>query len=406
MIPGVDSIYVNGVSFAMLASGVILFGWWGGPGKFLKGLVVANAVLLASWLAFLDFVALAGFVVPPYLVIRHLWGRPDRAAAPLMAAIITWEVALFAVLRKYEWIGTFTWLDHPIAIVGISYLLFRIIHLIVQAPELGHLPFSSIRFLAYGFAFWTLLSGPIQRYEDFCRGLDDIGRPPLGECLQSGHRAVNGLFKAFLIAPVFLETSDIALITAPGAGWLDFAIVFYSFPIYLYLNFSGYTDVMIGAAGLAGMRTLPENFNRPYFARNVQDFWGRWHMSFSTWIRYYVFQPLSKWLISRGGRNNEAAMMAGAVIVTFLAVGAWHGTTINFLVLGLLHGIAIVVTASYGSILKRVLGRRRRKAFLHHPLVHGLSVVLCFHFVCATLMLFPHSPEDIVAALFAFLSIS
>jgi D-alanyl-lipoteichoic acid acyltransferase DltB (MBOAT superfamily) len=180
---------------------------------------------------------------------------------------------------------------------------------------------------------------------------------------------------------------------------VDFVIVFYSYPIYLYLNFSGYTDVVIAISRLCGMTTMPENFNRPYLARNVQDFWTRWHMSFSTWIRDYVFTPLSKRLVAATVPGRAEAMLAVAVVLTFIIVGAWHGTTLSFVIFGLLHGFAVIVATLYGSILKRLLGSARRRAFESHRATHAVSVVACFHFVCATLALINNGLGDISRAL-------
>ena len=196
--------------------------------------------------------------------------------------------------------------DDPLNVIGISYIMFRQIHLLIDAPYIGGLPFSTVRYVSYLMAFWTLLAGPIQRYQDFCAGLDSIGQPRSDAAIKDLHRIVNGLLKAFVIAPLFLDASDISTLQNSGAQWTDVAIVFYGYPIYLYLNFSGYVDIVIGVARLCGFTTIPENFNRPYLARNVQEFWSLWHISLGVWVRYYVFTPLSKFLLERAGGGWKA----------------------------------------------------------------------------------------------------
>ena len=395
MISGVPPVSADSLTFATISLALIGLSWSRWRSWFLSGLGIASLIVLVSWLRPLDMVALALFVVPPYFLIQRIWGKPDLAATKFAAIFIAWEILVFIYLRKYEWTGGYSWLDHPVAIIGLSYMLFRIIHLVVEAPYMGRSSFGPIRYGTYIFAFWTLLSGPIQRYEAFADGRKTVGRPADKDVLHAAHRLINGMIKAFLIAPLFLKVSDIGTLAAPGANWLDFAIVLYAYPAYLYLNFSGYTDMVIAIARLCGVETLPENFNRPYLSRNLMDFWSRWHMSFGTWIRQYVFNPMSKILLRRGGRSTQNILLAGSVIVTFVIVGAWHGTTWNFILFGLLHGMGFVLIGAYDWILKAALGRRRRKVFLAHPVTHALSVVLCFHFVSATILLFPNQVSDL-----------
>lgn len=402
MIPGLDSIAANNLAFALLALLLIALAWSKYRAMFPLGLALASVLMVASWLTPLDLAALALFLVPPYVAVRVMWGNSKHVPSVVVTLVVIWEVLLFVYLRNYEWVGNMMWLGHPVSIIGLSYMLFRIVHLIIEAPNLGHLPFGPIKYGSYILAFWTLLSGPIQRYEAFCQGLESICRPTTDETLEAAHRGINGLIKAFLIAPIFLKSSDLQALGENGAGWLDFAIVFYSYPIYLYLNFSGYTDLMIAISRLCGMTTMPENFNRPYLARNLQDFWSRWHMSFGAWIRYYVFTPLSKELLRLTPPATHKVMLAFSVIVTFIIVGIWHGTSTNFVIFGLLHGIAIIVVALYGKILKSALGKKRKKSFESHLAINAASVVLCFHFVAATILLFPNSISDLLDMLNIF----
>lgn len=404
MILGIAPIAVNSLPFIAIAIGLVMLAWSRWRGAFLPAMAVASILVTLSWTRPIDVLALGLFLIPPYIAVRFVWGRTNFKSSSLISLLVVWEVLLFIYLRKYEWAGGLAWLDHPIAVVGLSYMLFRVIHLLIEAPSLGHLPFSSLRYSTYILAFWTLLSGPIQRYEAFCKGLDSVGRPETEDILAASHRGVNGLIKAFLIAPVFLKASNLQALGAPGADWLDFAIIFYCYPIYLYLNFSGYTDFMIAIARLCGVKTLPENFNHPYIARNLLDFWGRWHISFGVWIRTYVFTPISTGLIRRAPPSAHNVLLAMIVVTTFLIVGAWHGTTLNFLIFGLLHAAGILTTGAYGRLLKALLDRDARKAFERHPLVHGVSVLLCFHYVAATILLFPNSVPDLIAAFGGFAS--
>ncbi|MBI2236371.1 MAG: MBOAT family protein [Magnetospirillum sp.] len=400
MIPGLAPVTVDSLAFLALAAMVVLAAWSGRPARFRAALAAASLVMAASWLKPLDALALALFLAPPYLVARRLWGRGD-AAGPWLPALILWQVGLFIALRRYEPLDRV--LVHPIAIIGLSYMLFRVLHLVIEAPLLGRLPLSPLRYLSYVGAFWTLLAGPIQRYDEFCAGTETAGRPSPEMQLAAGHRAVNGLIKAFLIAPVLLNASKLDFLTAPGAGWSDALLVFYGYPAYLYLNFSGYTDVVVALAALCGTR-LPENFDRPFLSRNIQEFWGRWHISFGIWIRSYVFTPLCKRLLNGSRGRHADALTAVALLATFVVVGLWHGTTPGFVVFGLAHGAAIVLSAVWGGLLKARLGKAGRKAFLAHPATAAVATLLTFHFVCLSMQAFANPLAATWAAWAVFLA--
>lgn len=403
MIPGLLPLAPNTVGFLAAAGSLILLAWSPWRRWFLQALVTASLLVAATWLRPLDAVALFAFLAVPYMAAAAFWGRKDAAIEPITIAVLAWQVALFLIVKRYAWFDVLGYLDYPVSMIGVSYIMFRQIHLIVNAPFLGHLPFGMTHYLGFMLSPWTLIAGPIQQYDAFCNGLEHIGRPENADLLKDFHRIVNGLIKAFVFAPLFLEPSKVTLLTQPDADWIDFFVVLYGYPVYLYLNFSGYVDVVIGSARLAGFTTLPENFNRPYLARNPADFWTRWHISFGIWVRHYVFTPLSLKLIQRTSARWEGLMMALAVMITFFLVGAWHGTTSNFIAFGLLQGGGVVTASSFGRWLKRRLGAERNKALENHQGVRWASVFVCFHFTCATFLTLNNSIDEIIGSLGVFL---
>ena len=395
MIPHVSNISVASIEFAALASFLILVAWSRYQAWFLAALLAVSLLMVLSWLDLNELVALILFLAAPYLATRWMWGREDRDIGIVIKLVAVWQVGLFLILKRYPGFDFLDILDDPLNVIGISYIMFRQIHLLIDASYISGLPFSTVRYVSYLMAFWTLLAGPIQRYQDFCTGLDSIGRPQSETAIKDFHRIVNGLLKAFVIAPLFLDASDISMLQNSGAQWTDVAIVFYGYPIYLYLNFSGYVDIVIGVARLCGFTTIPENFNRPYLARNVQDFWSRWHISLAVWIRYYLFTPLSKFLLERGGRRLEGTLLILAVLITFFLVGLWHGPTTNFVVFGMLQGFGVVATGIYGKILKSTLGEDTRARYQKSSLNRTASVALCFHFNCATFIFLNNSVDNV-----------
>ena len=332
MIPGLYAITPNAIGFLALTGSLVLLAWSPCRAHFVKALTLTGVIMLASWLKPLDVIAVVIFLIGPYLATKALWGRKDLGGGSITWTVLVWQIFLFLVIKRYGGFDYLSDFEYAVSVIGASYILFRQIHLVVDAPYLAHLPFGVLRYLAYMISPWTLIAGPIQRYDSFCKGLEEIGRPENDDVLKASHRVVNGLIKAFIFAPVFLAPSTVTSLMLPQANWVDFSIVLYGYPIYLYLNFSGYVDVVIGAARLCGFTSLPENFNRPYLARNPAEFWTRWHMSFGVWIRYYIFTPLSTFLVKRAPARLAGAALAITVLITFYLVGLWHGTTWNFII--------------------------------------------------------------------------
>ncbi len=403
MIPGLEPFTSNGVGFLAIASGLTIVAWFCHPKVFVHVLAISGVIMAFSWLRPNDLLAMLAFQIAPFFSIRWLWGKKGVSTGLIVVCFISIQVLLFLIFKRYAWFDAFGALDIPISIIGISYILFRQIHLLIEAPYLGHHPFNTIRYLAFTLSPLTLIAGPIQRYDGFCSGLDKIGRPDKEDALAALHRSVNGLIKAFVLAPLFLGSTNVKLLSQPTADWLDFFIVFYSFPVYLYLNFSGYVDIMIGVANLCGFTSLPENFNRPYLARNVRDFWTRWHITLGIWVRHYVFTPLSTALVKRSNPAWHGAMMAVAVMAAFFLIGVWHGPTSNFIVFGLLQGTGVVISASFESMLRRTIGKNQLKSLDDHILFHAASIFVTFNFTCLTFLLLDNSLEDVVLSLGTFL---
>ena len=144
---------------------------------------------------------------------------------------------------------------------------------------------------------------------------------------------------------------------------LEIAVAVYAYAVQIYSDFSGYSDVALGSAALFGYE-LPENFDRPYAAVNIQDFWHRWHMTLSGWLRDYLYIPL-------GGSRQGPLRTYRNLMITMLLGGLWHGASWNFVVWGGLHGAGLAVTR---------MVQRRGVAF--PTWLAPVASVLTFHFVC------------------------
>ena len=161
--------------------------------------------------------------------------------------------------------------------------------------------------------------------------------------------------------------------------------------VYLYCNFSGFCDVMVGLAACAGI-PIDENFDHPLRARNVRDFWNRWHISLSVYMRDMVFTPLSKALIRTFGPRAAQHCVALAIFVVLVLVGVFHGVGWNFFWFGAVHGAGVVVNQYYDLWLKS-LGRERYRAYHEDRAITLGAQVMTTAFVAASFMLFANSMD-------------
>jgi D-alanyl-lipoteichoic acid acyltransferase DltB (MBOAT superfamily) len=169
---------------------------------------------------------------------------------------------------------------------------------------------------------------------------------------------------------------------------VEAALLISVYPVYLYFNFSGYTDFVIGCAALFGLR-LPENFNHPFTSVNFLEFWSRWHISLSSWLKAYVYNPLLSGLMRRTQSPViEPFLAVIAFFVTFFLVGAWHGQTSEFLFFGLLQGGGVSVNKLYQIVLTQRIGRRAYKALAANLLYAAICRGLTFAWFGLTLFWF------------------
>lgn len=359
-------------------------------------LVIPNT---ASWLL------LAAVLLSGYVAAQLLRRWPGRIGLTLYVVPL---VVAFMLLKKYEILALCTpaWvLDHPVSIVFLSYLLFRQIHFVVDTMQ-GQIEDASLwAYLNYQLNLFTLLSGPIQRYQEF-REFWSAPEPLLNdfhEQLAACLRILVGILKIAVVAGVCLAIYD------QGVGWFTqidaagqkstghgpgrlaaivrFAAIFYLYPAYVYFNFAGYCDIVIGGAALLGMK-LPENFDRPYMARNMIEFWTRWHKTLSFWIRDYLFTPMVKTIAENWPRRAGALVFVCYFVALFLA-GVWHGSTWNFALFGLIHGAGVSAAKLWESYLIRRGGRKGLREYLKSRKIHAMAVAANFHFACATFLFFP-----------------
>ena len=161
-----------------------------------------------------------------------------------------------------------------------------------------------------------------------------------------------------------------------------------AYPFYLYCNFSGYIDIVIGIARFLRIK-LPENFNRPFSSGNYISFWNRWHITLSTWVQIYIYWPFMRRAVRRWPSPAvEPFLTVIALLFTFFLVGLWHGQTSVFIFFGFLLGFGMSVTRSYHLLATKYLGRERYMILGSHWLYNSAARGLTFSWCTFSLLWF------------------
>jgi alginate O-acetyltransferase complex protein AlgI len=230
--------------------------------------------------------------------------------------------------------------------IGISFYTLQALSYTIDIYRRGTEPCRSLRDFALFVAFFgQLVSGPIVRSVEFLPQIKRMHDLRLDDFTAGFQRFVCGLFKKVILADhaSLFMTGVFANPTQHDA--LTLWLATHAFYLYIYCDFSAYTDMAIGICRVFGI-AIPENFDRPFLSRSITEFWRRWHLTLSRWLRDYLFIPLG------GSRNGPGRTYVNLLIVMGLG-GLWHGSTWNFLLWGLFHGVFLC--------LERLLGFRRDK---------------------------------------------
>jgi alginate O-acetyltransferase complex protein AlgI len=261
--------------------------------------------------------------------------------------------------------------------VGVSFFTFESMSYVIDVYRRHIKPHESyLEYLSFVSFFPHLVAGPIVRPRDLLPQLSGAPRWSSEEGSEAVFLIATGLMKKIAIGDYLALNLIDRVFDAPTQySALECYAAVLGYAVQIYCDFSGYTDIAIGSALLLGIR-FPLNFNSPYKAQNIQDFWRRWHISLSTWLRDYLYVPL-------GGNRKGLARTYLNLMLTMLLGGLWHGANWTFVVWGGIHGVALAVTRAYREWRDR-LGVPAKSS----KLVIVASVFLTFHLVCAAWIFF------------------
>ena len=231
--------------------------------------------------------------------------------------------------------------------IGVSFFIFKLISYVIEIHRERIEPSKDlIEFATYVAFFPTILSGPIDRPGKFIPQLKSVRTLDMDMLTRGGQQIMWGMFKKMVIADnlmgVINSTWEVS--TMSGSTYVLAALLY---PIQMYADFSGYSDMAIGVGKMLGIKVAP-NFSHPFFARNIAEYWRNWHMSLTGWLTDYVFSPLNI-----AFRNLDNLGIILAIIINFVLIGFWHGANWTFGLFGLYHGLLYIPLILSGDFGKR-----------------------------------------------------
>lgn len=361
---------------------------------FFSGYFLLHLIIPAKWRLYLIIVGSTVF---------YTWWRLDYAWVPFILTLIAWTGALWTEKgddrssRKRRLAVTIVVLFAPLAIIkysgflynsvlseipglgavlpedmipqlglplGISFVTFTLTAYLVDVYR-GRFPVEKRLDQMFGYVlfFPHLIAGPILRPHELLPQLAKVRKALDAKLLLGVAIFTLGLVKKTIFADTIASIVDPVYVTGSQANAFEYVAAIYGFSLQIYCDFSGYTDMAIGLALMLGIR-LPTNFLRPYTSTSIVEFWRRWHITLSHWLRDYLYIPLG------GSRNGENRRLFN-LMTTMILGGLWHGAAWTFVIWGFLHGAALVVVHSFQSLAK--------SSSLRIP--RWLAIFMTFHFV-------------------------
>lgn len=315
-------------------------------------------ILIFLWCATVDFLVVKGLgrfsrpgvrkLLVAISVVSDLGVLGVFKYADMFYSTAAWLLGAFGVAVRYEPLGL-------ILPIGLSFVCFQAISLVIDVYrgelEPRHGFFEHLLYLLF---FPQVVAGPIVRARDLLARFGEVPRLEPDAGARGLFRIATGIVKKLLIADLIAAGLVDRVFADPhlytSAECLAAAV---GYTLQLYFDFSAYSDIAIGAAALFGF-ALPENFNKPYLARNLFEFWNRWHVSLSTWLRDYLYIPLG------GNRVSRPRVLVNLMIVMSLG-GLWHGADWRFALWGGIHGLGLVLTRCWWWLIG---GRPRQHTVL------------------------------------------
>jgi D-alanyl-lipoteichoic acid acyltransferase DltB (MBOAT superfamily) len=260
--------------------------------------------------------------------------------------------------------------------IGISFYTFQTLSYLIDVKRDTIKPTKNILDYSFYISFFpTIVAGPIVRTKDLLSQIAENVSVNKEEISSGLYLITRGLIKKAIFATYISQYCDLIYGMPGNYSGFENLIAMYGYTMQIYLDFSGYSDMAIGIAKIMGFK-IKDNFNSPYSALNIIDFWKRWHISLSTWLRDYLFLPISYSYLRRT-KNTKISLVNSyilASLITMFIAGLWHGASWKFIFWGTAHGAGLIINKLY----QLTIGKKRR---MKKYFPNWLSWFITFHFV-------------------------
>ncbi|MED1038761.1 D-alanyl-lipoteichoic acid biosynthesis protein DltB [Bacillus mycoides] len=272
-----------------------------------------------------------------------------------------------------------------VVFLGMSYVTFRAVQMVFEVRDNLIKELSFFNFWEFVLFFPAISTGPIDRYRRFQK---DIQKPPSAEEYQNLlYTGLNRIFQGFLykfIIAYLIKQYFMDPAFAQQDTILSNMIYMYSYSLYLFFDFAGYSSFVIGVSYMMGIKT-PENFNKPFISRNIKDFWNRWHMSLSFWFRDFIYMRFVFFATKKKLIKNRYTISYIGAFLNFFIMGIWHITgehVYQYIIYGLYHAALFILF----DIFER--RNKKHKFWPNNKFTHVLAIVITFHVVCFGFLIF------------------
>ncbi|WP_455058771.1 D-alanyl-lipoteichoic acid biosynthesis protein DltB [Parvimonas micra] len=270
-------------------------------------------------------------------------------------------------------------IDYKFGFLGISYITFKVMQILVEIKDNMIKDVNFIDYLSFMIFFPTLSSGPIDRSRRFIKDIEKtISKTEYLDNLGKGIEYIlQGLVYKIILSQLIFDKTNI--ISEATYTTKNLTIYMYLYGFYLFFDFAGYSLMAVGVSKIFGIDT-PMNFNKPFLAKDMKDFWNRWHMSLSHWFRDFVFSRLVFAMFKKKIFKSSLTTAMVAYIVNMTLMGVWHGINFSYLLYGLYHGIILAIT-EYFQKTKFYKNNKNKKWFEYSSIFITFNLVMFGFFI-------------------------